>query len=109
MFVEQPSPGRMYPNPLNDPLDAFYDCFELKPKRRILRKDAKYEIQRAWTSWQGDKSNGSISMFLFFGWLQRNRPYFLTFRCKYDRWQSVHGWLEQYEREGRAQRGQENQ
>jgi hypothetical protein len=47
--------------------------------------------------WTGDK-NGSEAMFAFFGWLQRHRPYFLTFECRGDRWQVVRPWLIQVER-----------
>ena len=108
VFVDQPSPGRMYPNPLNDPLDAFFDCFKFKPKHRILKDDAKREIQRAWTLWQGDKAN-TEAMFVFYSWLVKNRPYFLTFHYKYDRWQIIHCWLQEHECDEHALHGQETQ
>jgi len=63
-----------------------------------LVKKEKYEIQRAWSRWEGDKSN-NFPMFTFFAWLQKHRPYFLTFRNKGDPWQRVHSWLIQYERQ----------
>ena len=69
----------------------------MKPKQRILVKDAKREIQRAWAMWDGDK-DASESMFTFFLWLQRFRPYFLTFQSTNDPWQKVHAWLLQCER-----------
>lgn len=90
--VEQPSPGRMVEGQVDDPLIAWQDCFQQKPKRRIRVEDAKLEIQSAWGKWHGDK-NSSQSMFKFCGWLSRFRPYFLTFRCKGGKWQRVHCWL----------------
>jgi len=95
-FISMPSPGRMYEMDEDDPLAAWQDCYETKPKRRILVKQAKTEIWRAWELWDGDRTN-SESMFIFFGWLQRHRPYFLTFRNKGDPWQKVHSWLVQHE------------
>jgi hypothetical protein len=75
-----------------DELDSWRDCFSEQPKHRIKVSDAKREIQRVWSMWDGDKG-AVMAMFLFFGWLQRYRPYFLTFREKYDPWQTVHSWL----------------
>lgn len=96
-FVSPPSPGQMYEGAEDDPLTAWKDCYVTRPKKRILVKDAKKEIQRAWWLWEGNKTSGE-SMFAFFGWLTRHRPYFLTFRSKGDPWQKVHSWLIQYER-----------
>ncbi len=98
IYVELPSPGLMEGGPKDDPLTSWQDCYSMQPKKRILVKKAKAEIQRAWELWEGDKS-GNLSMFTFFGWLSRFRPYFLTFRSKRDPWQKVHSWLIQYERE----------
>ena len=95
-YVSMPSPGRMYEGAVDDPLNAWEDCYEKKPKKRILVKKAKAEIQRAWELWEGDKAS-DLLMFTFFGWLSRHRPYFLTFRSNGDPWQTVHSWLIQYE------------
>jgi len=81
---------------ITDPLVAWDDCYSKKPKKRILAKRAKAEIQRAWENWDRDKTN-ELSMLAFYGWLSRFRPYFLTFRDKGDPWQTVHGWLLEYE------------
>jgi hypothetical protein len=86
----------MYDAAEDDPLTAWEDCYEKKPKKRILVRKAKAEIQRAWGLWEEDKSS-EISMLAFYGWLTRYRPYFLTFRVKGDPWQTVHSWLIQYE------------
>lgn len=96
-YVSQPSPGRMTQGSTTDPLEAWEDCYSKTPKKRILVKRAKAEIERAWENWDGDKS-GELSMFTFY-WqlLARFRPYFLTFRCKGDPWQTVHSWLLRYE------------
>ncbi|WP_146149984.1 hypothetical protein [Caballeronia novacaledonica] len=97
MYIERPSPGRMTDGGLpDDSLDAWLDCYEMKPKKRIRKDDAKAEVQRAWALWDGDKTTGQ-PMFLFYLWLARQRPYFLTFRAKGDPWQAVHSWLIQYE------------
>ena len=95
-YINIPSPGQICDGTVNDPIAAWDDCYFKKPKKRILVKQAKAEIQRAWTLWDGDKS-GNLSMFMFFAWLMRNRPYFLTFRGKGDPWQTVHSWLIQHE------------
>ena len=97
-YVALPSPGRMSPQALTNPLDAWIDCFEMTPKHRIKVADARREIWRAWEAWEGDKG-AQEAMFVFFGWLERYQPFFLTFRCKGDPWQRVHSWLLQYERE----------
>jgi hypothetical protein len=81
---------------MTDPLVAWGDCYSMKPKKRILVERAKAEIQRAWALWDGDKSS-KASMLVFYGWLWRFRPYFLTFRGGGDPWQTVHSWLLQYE------------
>ena len=91
-YVSQPSPGRMFESPPRDPLDAWQDCYSMKPKKKISKKWAKEEVQRAWRLWDGDKS-GKEAMFIFFGWIQRHRPYFLTCSFQGDPWQTVHSWL----------------
>lgn len=95
--VQLPSPGCMSDSEAISALDAWEDCFGRTPKHRIKKSAAKEEIQRAWCMWEGDKSS-NYSMLQFFLWLQRFRPYFLTFREKHDPWQTVHSWLIQYER-----------
>lgn len=98
IYVSQPSPGQMVEDATNDPLVAWQDCYSMTPKKRILVQKAKAEVQRAWALWDGNKSTDSC-MFMFYWWLWRFRPYFLTFRGKGDPWQTVHSWLLQYERE----------
>jgi hypothetical protein len=98
-----PSPGRMHERLEEDPLKAWEDCYVKKIKKRILVKKARSEIQRAWDLWERDKNN-SESMFAFYCWLTRFRPYFLTFRCQGDPWQTVHSWLIQYEEKKQRKR-----
>jgi hypothetical protein len=86
----------MTDGPDDDPLSTWQDCYVMKPKRRIRKDAAKAEVQRAWALWDGDKTGGQ-SMFFFFLWLARHRPYFLTFRVTGDPWQTIHSWLIQYE------------
>lgn len=95
-WVAFPSPGLMSEDGRDDPVQALFDCYEMTPKKRILVARAKVEIQRAWDLWSGDKTNEVTSMFEFYFWLGRYRPYFLTFRHKGDRWQTIHAWLIQH-------------
>jgi hypothetical protein len=97
-YVEQPSPGQMWHGPISDSLAAWEDCFLKTPKKRIIKEKAKAEIQKAWENWDGDKSR-EVNMMVFFNWLRKFRPYFLTFRCSGDPWQTIQCWLIQYERE----------
>jgi hypothetical protein len=89
----------MYGNAADDALAAWHDCDSMEPKHRIKKDHAKTEIQRAWAMWEGEKSDSESAMFMFFLWAGKFRPYFLTFRCKGDPWQTVHSWLLQAERE----------
>jgi len=75
-----------------DILEVWRDCYKMEPKHRIKVRDAKKEIQRAWDLWNEDK-DATMTKLMFFFWLQRNRPYFLTFRCSGDPWQTVHSWI----------------
>ena len=95
-FVGHPSPGRMYPGESSDPLDAFDDCFQRNPKWRIRVDQARDEIRRAWSMWDGDRSESGSKVF-FFGWLRKHRPYFLTFQCGGDQWQKVQSWLSEHQ------------
>jgi hypothetical protein len=98
VYVQQPSPGRMVEGSSVSLLDTWTDCLQTKPKRRMRVSEAKAEIRRAWELWDEDK-NATMAMMMFFGWLQENRPLFLTFRSKGDPWQDVHCWLLEYERD----------
>lgn len=40
-FVSPSSPGRIVGVNRNDPLEAWIDCYEMKPKQRILKQQAK--------------------------------------------------------------------
>ena len=96
--VDPTGPGAMSKSAVVDPIDAFRDCYKMEPKKRIRVSVAKVEVQRAWDLWDGDKDS-SASKSIFYGWLQRHRPYFLTFRSSTDHelWQKVNGWLTQHE------------
>jgi len=94
-YVSMPSPGRMTNGEYNI-LTTWQDCYSMKPKKKILKKQAKNEITRAWDLWEEDKTQ-DLSMFFFFGWLTKYRPYFLTFRDTGSQWQTVHSWLIRHE------------
>ncbi|MGF6637288.1 hypothetical protein [Paraburkholderia sp. MM6662-R1] len=94
----------MIDSDFDDPLMAWNDCYETKPKKRILKRAAKIEIKRAWANWNGDKTATGAEL-KFYSWLWRHRPYFLTYRKNCDRWQDVKIWIIQYEDECAARRG----
>ena len=48
---------------------------------------------RTWSSQRGAYALSDIRTF-YFEWLVPNRPDLLEFKCKYDRWQRVKGWLQ---------------
>lgn len=96
-IVNHPSPGYMVESVYCPPLGAWQDCYLMRPKKRILVKHAKFEIQRAWKNWDGDKTGENPILFRFFPWLQQHRPYFLTFRSKGDLYQRVSWWVTEYE------------
>ena len=98
--VLQPSPGQMVDGSTDDPLVAWNDCFLKAPKKRILKRKAMEEIHREWAVWDGGKED-SLSQIKFYLWLERFRPYFLTFRSSCDRWQTVNVWLLQYVRKAK--------
>ena len=50
LWVHRPSPGRMMEQ-VPVALDAWMDCYEMKPKIRITVRQAEQEIQRAWARW----------------------------------------------------------
>jgi hypothetical protein len=85
----------------DDPLVAWIDCYDVKPKKRILKDVAKAEVQRAWRDWDGDKSAAHAKP-MFYSWLCRNRPYFLTYRKSGDRWQDILSWILQWENRAAA-------
>lgn len=94
MSVQLPSPGCMTDSGSDDPLAAWNDCYNVKPKKRILKEVAKAEVQRAWRDWSGDKRSSAAKP-LFYSWLCRHRPYFMTFRTSGDRWQDIMSWIVQ--------------
>lgn len=47
-----------------------------------------------WLNLNNEKADGrSENRFIFFGWLQKNKPDLLEFRCKGDKWQTVNVML----------------
>ena len=72
----------------DDPLVAWNDCYLKTPKKQILKAKAKQEICREWARWDGNKSD-NMAKIIFYAWLTRFRPYFLTFRDSGDLWQTV--------------------
>lgn len=57
--------------------------------------EAEQLIIAEWRAWSNQRSTYSVyAMQIFFGWLQQNKSYLLSFRCSGDKWQRVHGWLQ---------------
>jgi hypothetical protein len=62
-------------------------------------KKAQPLIVAEWCDWakqHGSYDNAAMLDF-HFGWLSKNRPDLLLFKCHADKWQVVHGWIQRYE------------
>ena len=62
----------------------------------ITQAEAKRRIYDEWARWTRNNPKVSYSGtdgFSFFGYLTQERPSLLRFRCRGDKWQTVHGWL----------------
>ena len=63
----------------------------------MKREQAKMQIYLEWSRWL--KKNPDITDpcgndgFVFYAYLQTQRPHLLNFRSKKDKWQDVHCWL----------------
>lgn len=58
------------------------------------KDEAKSQVIQEWRAWSKQRGSfTSTDMFLFFGWVQQNKPHLLMFRSDGDKWQVVHGWL----------------
>ena len=63
----------------------------------MKQEEARRRIFAAWEVWvqsnpQEDLLPGN-HMLNFFAYLQTDRPELLAFRCRGEKWQTVHGWL----------------
>jgi len=56
-------------------------------KRRIVSEF------RSWARAQNKPAPNGTDGFIFFGYLQQERPHLLAFGSSGDKWQTVHGWL----------------
>lgn len=63
----------------------------------MRKEDARGLIISEWRRWKQanapDKHATGTDGFVFFGFLQREKPALLAFRSGGDKWQTVHGWL----------------
>jgi len=63
------------------------------------QSEAKTGIVAEWHSWSAKRSTRTgTDMFHFYLTLEKEASHWLRFRCSGDKWQHVHGWLEEYER-----------
>src|SRR3989442_8008766 len=51
---------------------------------------------REWSNQHGSYSTIAMQKF-YWEWLPKHKPKLLSFRCKGDKWQIVHGWLQRHE------------
>jgi hypothetical protein len=59
------------------------------------KEDARLAVLREYDRWAKDHPNDAKKMggFVFFGYLEKERPDLLDFRAVGSKWQTVHGWL----------------
>jgi hypothetical protein len=59
------------------------------------KEDARLAVLREYDSWAKDHPNDAKKMggYVFFGYLEKERPDLLDFRAAGSKWQTVHGWL----------------
>jgi hypothetical protein len=59
------------------------------------KEDARLVVLREYDRWAKDHPNDAKKMggFVFFGYLEKERPDLLDFRAVGSKWQTVHGWL----------------
>jgi hypothetical protein len=66
-------------------------------KARVMKKqeDARVAVLREYDRWAKDHPNEAKKMggFVFFGYLEKERPDLLDFRAAGSKWQIVHLWL----------------
>jgi hypothetical protein len=62
----------------------------------MKKEEAKRAVLSEYDSWAKKHSNAANMMggFLFFRYLQEERPDLLDFRAAGSKWQIVHGWLQ---------------
>lgn len=64
----------------------------------MTKDEARREILRAFRAWAQETGatipyRATDGGFIFYGWLERNRPDLLSFSSPADRWTLVKGWL----------------
>ena len=64
--------------------------------RTMKQEEARRAVLSAYDSWAKKHPNQAIMMggFLFFRYLQEEKPDLLDFRAVGNKWQIVHGWLQ---------------
>ena len=61
----------------------------------MKKEDARLAVLSEYDRWAKDHPNDATKMggFVFFSYLQKERPNLLDFRGVGSKWQIVHGWL----------------
>lgn len=60
----------------------------------LTQAEARRLILAEWRRWPRlSNPPNSNDMFAFYGWLAKERPELLSFRCAGGKWQRVRGWL----------------
>jgi hypothetical protein len=59
------------------------------------KEDARLAVLREYDRWAKDHPKDATKMggYVFFGYLEKERPDLLDFRPVGSKWQTVHGWL----------------
>ena len=59
------------------------------------KEDARLAVLREYDRWAKEHPNDAKKMggYVFFGYLEKERPDLLDFRAVGSKWQTVHGWL----------------
>ena len=62
---------------------------------QMKKDDARLAVLREYDRWAKKHPNDAKKMggFVFFGYLEKERPDLLDFRAVGSKWQTVHGWL----------------
>ena len=60
-----------------------------------IKEDARHSVLREYDRWAKDHPNDAKKTggFVFFGFLEKERPDLLDFRPVGSKWQNVHPWL----------------
>lgn len=59
----------------------------------MKQSDAELAILKEWLNLSQEDKFDQHCGFMFYGWLQKNRPELLSFRVSGDKYQKINGWV----------------